>query len=137
MRPRKSSNRKIHSGQALASVFALACLAVASFAAAQQPNAAPKVVVDLDGTVHMPAQIVPVSSYLSTEGKAYLAEHLIQVQRPEMLVQEGGVPPLLAGYLARQRERSPSPKTTRRWAASTRSSIRRRTGSRRRIATAC
>jgi acetyl esterase/lipase len=104
MQPRKSSNRKIHSGHALASALAVACLAAASVAAAQQPNAAPKVVVDPDGTVHMPAQIVPVSSYLSTEGKAYLAEHLIQVQRPEMLVQESGVPPLLAGYLARQRE---------------------------------
>ena len=104
MQPRKSSNRKIHSGHAIASALAVAYLAAASVAAAQQPNAAPKVVVDPDGTVHMPAQIVPVSSYLSTEGKAYLAEHLIQVQRPEMLVQESGVPPLLAGYLARQRE---------------------------------
>jgi len=103
MRPRKSSNRKILAGQALASAL-FACLAAASLAAAQQPNAAPKVVVDPDGAVHMPAQIVPVSSYLSAEGKAYLAEHLIQVQRPEMLVQESGVPPLLAGYLARQRE---------------------------------
>ena len=104
MQPRKSSNRKIHSGHALASALAVACLAAASLVTAQQPNTAPKVVVDPDGTVHMPAQIVPVSSYLSTEGKAYLAEHLIQVQRPEMLVQESGVPPLLAGYLARQRE---------------------------------
>ncbi len=103
MRPRKSSNRKILAGQALASAL-FACLAAASLAAAQQPNAAQKVVVDPDGTVHIPAQIVPVSSYLSAEGKAYLAEHLIQVQRPEMLVQESGVPPLLAGYLARQRE---------------------------------
>jgi acetyl esterase/lipase len=67
-----------------------------------QPS--PKVLVDSDGTVHMPAQVVPVSSFLSPEGKAYLAEHLINVQRPEMLVQENGVPPLLAGYLKRQRE---------------------------------
>ena len=104
MPPRTSSIRKFHSRQALVSALAVAWVAAASVATAQPPNAAPKVVVDSDGTVHMPAQIVPVSSYLSAEGKAYLAEHLIQVQRPEMLVQESGVPPLLAGYLARQRE---------------------------------
>jgi acetyl esterase/lipase len=63
--------------------------------------------VEPNGTVHMPAQAVPVSSFLSPAGRAYLAEHLLQVQRPEMLVQENGVPPLLAGYLARQRELFP------------------------------
>jgi acetyl esterase/lipase len=84
--------------------LALAILSVAASASASaQPSATPNVIVEKDGTVHMPAQTVPVSSYLSPEGKAYLAEHLIQVQRPEMLVQESGVPPLLAGYLARQR----------------------------------
>jgi acetyl esterase/lipase len=87
--------------------LALACLGVLAPLFAQTPSPAPTVVVDRDGTVHMPAQVVPVSSYLSPEGKAYLAEHLIQVQRPEMLVQENGVPPLLAGYLARQRELYP------------------------------
>jgi epsilon-lactone hydrolase len=103
MQSRTSSNRRVSSNRGLRAVLAVACIAAASIATAQQPNAAPKVVVDPDGTVHMPAQVVPVSSYLSTEGKAYLAEHLVQVQRPEMLVQESGVPPLLAGYLARQR----------------------------------
>ena len=52
----------------------------------------------------MPAQTVPVSGFLSLEGKAYLAEHLRNLQRPEMLVQENGVPLLIAGYIARQRE---------------------------------
>ena len=52
----------------------------------------------------MPAQSVPVSGFLSLEGKAYLTEHLRNLQRPEMLVQENGVPLLLAGYIARQRE---------------------------------
>jgi len=59
--------------------------------------------IDADGSVHVPAMTVPVSSYLSPQGKAYLAEHLKQVQRPEMLVQNNGIPPLLAGYLDRQR----------------------------------
>jgi acetyl esterase/lipase len=46
---------------------------------------------------------VPVSEVLSPAGKAYLAEHLKDVQRPEMLVQKDGIPPLLEPYLARQR----------------------------------
>jgi acetyl esterase/lipase len=69
--------------------------------------AAPQVGVEPDGTVHMPAQTVPVSGFLSVEGQAYLAEHLTNLRRPELLVQENGVPLLLAGYLARQRELFP------------------------------
>jgi monoterpene epsilon-lactone hydrolase len=69
-----------------------------------QGGAAPQQIkIDDDGAVHVPAHTVPISSMLSPEGKAYLAEHLRNVQRPEMLAQENGVPPLLAGYLARQR----------------------------------
>ena len=45
-----------------------------------------------------------MSSMLSPEGKAYVTEHLLNMQRPQMLVQENGVPALLAGYLERQRE---------------------------------
>ncbi|MDB6009417.1 MAG: Alpha/beta hydrolase fold-3 domain protein [Gammaproteobacteria bacterium] len=75
----------------------------AALASAQDAPMPPPLQVDADGTVHVPAMTVPVSSYLSPQGKAYLAEHLNQVQRPEMLVQADGVPPLLAGYLQRQR----------------------------------
>jgi monoterpene epsilon-lactone hydrolase len=59
--------------------------------------------IDDDGTVHVSPQSVPVSSFLSPEGKAYVAEHLKQMQRPEMLAPNNGVPAFLAGYLARQR----------------------------------
>jgi len=83
--------------------FAICVGLCAATAAAQDAHMPPPLTVDNDGTVHVPAMTVPVSSYLSPEGKAYLAEHLKQVQRPEMLVQVDGVPPLLAGYLARQR----------------------------------
>jgi acetyl esterase/lipase len=76
-------------------------------AALSQPAAPPQILIEPDGTVHMPAQAVPVSGFLSFEGKAYLAEHLANLQRPELLVQEDGVPPLLAGYIARQRELFP------------------------------
>jgi monoterpene epsilon-lactone hydrolase len=40
----------------------------------------PKVVVDEDGTVHVPPMAVPVSEFLSPEGKAYLAAHLKAMQ---------------------------------------------------------
>jgi monoterpene epsilon-lactone hydrolase len=76
-------------------------------AARPQSAASPPVLVEPDGTVHMPAQIVPVSGFLTPEGKAYLAEHLRNLQRPELLAQEDGVPPLLAGFIARQRELFP------------------------------
>jgi acetyl esterase/lipase len=86
----------------------MGCLALLTGTVAlPQPAAPPAVLVEPDGTVHMPAQVVPVSGFLSARGKAYLVEHLKNLQRPELLVQEDGVPPLLAGYIARQRELFP------------------------------
>jgi monoterpene epsilon-lactone hydrolase len=78
--------------------------AVVCTTALPQRAASPQVVVEPDGTVHLPPQTVPVSGFLSPEGRAYLAQHLRDLQRPELLVQEDGVPALLAGYIARQRE---------------------------------
>ncbi len=89
---------------ALARMVLSALFLSAGESGAQDAKLPPPLTVDNDGTVHVPAMSVPVSSYLSPQGKAYLAEHLKQVQRPEMLVQVNGVPPLLAGYLTRQRE---------------------------------
>jgi acetyl esterase/lipase len=100
----ESMMRKIPMRAAVAVARWQAALLLCSLGAGTSAQPPPKVLVDSDGTVHMPAQVVPVSSFLSPEGKAYLAEHLVNVQRPEMLVQENGVPPLLAGYLQRQRE---------------------------------
>jgi acetyl esterase/lipase len=60
--------------------------------------------VEANGTVRVPVMTVPASEFLSPAGKAYLTEHLLNVTKPEMLRQENGVPPLLAGYLNRQRE---------------------------------
>ncbi|HEY6455513.1 MAG TPA: alpha/beta hydrolase fold domain-containing protein [Steroidobacteraceae bacterium] len=59
--------------------------------------------VEPNGTVHVPAQNVPVSKFLSPEGKAYLAEHLLNVRKPQQISQANGIPPLIAGYLTRQR----------------------------------
>jgi acetyl esterase/lipase len=79
--------------------------AAASAFAQSDPSGAPK--IDADGTVHVPAHAIPVSDLLSAEAKAYVTEHLLNMQRPQLLVQENGVPPLLAGYLKRQRESLP------------------------------
>lgn len=84
---------------------ALSCIgALSTDAVAQNASAPPPVKIDPDGTVHVPAHAVPMSPFLSPEGQAYVTEHLLNVQKPEMLVQENGIPPLLKGYLARQNE---------------------------------
>ena len=98
----RSGGRRFH-GYGLVARLTIALTLGTLGAAAQEPPRPPPLTVDADGTVHVPAMTVPVSSYLSPQGKAYLAEHLKQVQRPEMLEQTNGVPPLLAGYLERQR----------------------------------
>ncbi|HJR68990.1 MAG TPA: alpha/beta hydrolase fold domain-containing protein [Gammaproteobacteria bacterium] len=85
--------------------YATAVLVVAGQVSAQDGGERPAgVAIDDDGTVHVPAHAVPMSAFLSAEGQAYVTEHLQNMLRPELLVQDGGVPPLLAGYLARQRE---------------------------------
>ncbi len=73
-------------------------------AIAQTPPMPNSLAVDPDGTVHVPSQNVPVSKFLSPEGKAYLAEHLLNVRKPQQLAQTNGIPPLIAGYLTRQKE---------------------------------
>jgi acetyl esterase/lipase len=91
-------------------VFQIIAVALAGLVAmngtalAQSAPAVPAVKIDSDGTVHVPAHAVPMSSMLSPEGKAYVTEHLLNMQRPQMLVQENGVPALLVGYLKRQKE---------------------------------
>jgi epsilon-lactone hydrolase len=62
-----------------------------------------QVVVDDDGTVHVPAEAVPLSSYLSPEAKAYVRQHLKDMQNPQLVAQDNGVPRFLKGYLERQR----------------------------------
>ena len=106
-------------------------------AALPQPAGPREVAIEPDGTVHVPEQTVPVSGFLSPEGKAYLAEHLRNLQRPELLVQENGVPPLLAGYIARQRDCFRSTAKKRRSAACAPTSTRRETALRRRTEIAC
>ena len=60
-----------------------------------------------DGTVVMPQQRVPPSSFLSPEGRKYLYEHLHNLQTPNMVAPTSGTPPLLASYLDRMRASFP------------------------------
>jgi acetyl esterase/lipase len=72
--------------------------------AAQAAERPPAPQIDDDGTVHVPAHAVPPSAFLSAEGKAYLRAHL--KPDPALLRAGGpdnGVPPLIAGYLERQK----------------------------------
>jgi len=64
----------------------------------------PKVVVEADGTVEIPAQSVPISTFLSPGAKAYLTQHLKDMQDPEILKQDAGVPRFMKPYIARDYE---------------------------------
>src|SRR5215467_4469727 len=71
------------------------------------PAESPKVVVEADGAVGVPAQTVPVSTFLSPEAKEYLAQHLKDMQDPEIVKQDAGVPRFMKEYLARDYELFP------------------------------
>lgn len=62
---------------------------------------ASKVTVGSDGVVQIPSYTVPLSSFLSPEAKAYVAEHLRDMQNPELLKQDQGVPRFMKHYLDR------------------------------------
>ena len=79
----------------------------ASSLRAQAAPPGPAVHIDDDGAVHAPAMTVPVSSFLSPEGKAYLTQHLKDMQNPAVLGQKDGVPIFMEGYLARQKSLFP------------------------------
>jgi len=92
----------------LAAVVAVAAMLTTLATPAADP---PRVGVAADGTVSVPAQTVPMTPYLSPEGRAYVTQHLLDMQVPERLVQDNGVPRFMTGYLARQRELYPHTRT--------------------------
>ena len=69
----------------------------------QDSNAQPNIVVESDGTVQEPARSVPLSTFLSPEAKAYVTDHLKQMQDPELLKQDNGVPRFMSHYVERDR----------------------------------
>ena len=77
-----------------------------SFAQAAPP--APSAVqVNTDGSVVIPQETVPVSSLLSPEAKAYVAQHLKDMQDPTATYMEKGIPRFMQPYLAAQRKMFP------------------------------
>lgn len=73
-----------------------------------QENPAPspqqKVVIESDGTVEVPARSVPLSIFLSPVAKSYMTEHLKDMQDPELLKSDDGVPRFMKHYLERDEE---------------------------------
>jgi len=82
-------------------LWTAAVLVVATLTLAQDPPQRPHVTIEGGGTVAVPAQTVPLSVFLSPEAKAYVAQHLKDMQDPAVLQQDAGVPRFLKGYLAR------------------------------------
>ena len=84
----------------------MALVALAGFGVSAGAQSAPPTVIKVedDGTVHVPAMAVPVSSMLSPQAKAYVAEHLKAMQDPQQVRQVAGVPVFMQGYLARARD---------------------------------
>jgi epsilon-lactone hydrolase len=72
-----------------AATGALASLSAQEGQAASQ---SPRVVIDANGTIHVPAESVPLSSLLSPSAKAYMARHLREMQQPYLSAEVGGVP---------------------------------------------
>lgn len=73
-------------------------------APAQTPaGRANPVTVDNDGTVHVPAQSVPQSAYLSPEAKAYVTQHLKDMQHLPPSPQGDRVPGFMEPYVERQK----------------------------------
>src|SRR6185312_4253255 len=59
-----------------------------------RPTAPASITVGSDGRVEIPAQSVPISIYLSPEEQAYVTNDLQDMQNPQILTGEGGVPRL-------------------------------------------
>lgn len=63
-----------------------------------------KVKIETDGTVQVQAYSVPLSSFLSPEAKAYVTQHLQQMQDPEITKQDNGVPRFMKALIERDRQ---------------------------------
>ena len=68
-----------------------------------QDKMANPVAIDNDGTVHVPAQAVPQSTYLSPEANAYVTQHLKDMQHPPPSPQGNGLPGFMVPYVERQK----------------------------------
>lgn len=64
-------------------------------------SSAPTVTVEPDGTVQVPHETVPPSALLSPAARAYVAQHLQQMQQPFLVEQVNGVPRFMVPFLQR------------------------------------
>ncbi len=87
-----------------AALLSLVVQPALGFAQEPQTGNPYKVIVQSDGTVEVPAQAAQVSTFLSPEAKAYLTQHLKDMQDPEILKQDAGVPRFMKPYIARDYE---------------------------------
>jgi len=87
-----------------AAAYAFTLIGVLSAAQNKGSTVEPKIVIESDGTVQEPARSVPLSSFLTPEAKSYVTEHLKQMQDPEMLKADSGVPRFMSHYLDQDRE---------------------------------
>jgi len=67
---------------ALHKALTIFCIFTAMGPALAQSDPGGALKIDDDGTVHVPAHSVPISDLLSTEARAYVTEHLLNMQRP-------------------------------------------------------
>ncbi len=86
----------------VSAVLIASCAALLT--AAQDQHVPQKLTVEPDGTVQVSAQSVPLSSFLSPEAKAYVAQHLQQMQDPEMTKQDNGVPRFMKPMIERDQQ---------------------------------
>jgi monoterpene epsilon-lactone hydrolase len=100
----------LNTGTGRAKAVWVLCLlvgATASWRASAQATSAappaPAVKVAADGTVTIPQETVPVSTLLSPEAKAYVAQHLKDMQDPSATYAEKGIPRFMLPYLAEQK----------------------------------
>lgn len=88
----------------LCALLISACTSIAT-----TPDVSPRpenpVSVESDGTVHVPAMSVPLSEFISPEGQAYIADHLITLRTPERMTFDPslGAPVFLQDFIDRQR----------------------------------
>jgi epsilon-lactone hydrolase len=79
-------------------------------ASAQSQGAAAgkgNVTVAPDGTVTVQSEVIPMSNLLSPEAKAYVTQHLKDMQTPATSVQENGIPRYMQPYLDQARAMYP------------------------------
>src|SRR5579875_2781133 len=92
---------RINPQSAAAAISMVVLMGLPAHGISQNQDARDKVVVDQNGTVHVPPETVPVSEFLSPESRAYVAEHLIQMQNPDLVKQDNGVPRFMKPFIER------------------------------------